>query len=203
MSNSLAMEITESLPTHPIQPLRMHWAYWQGVAFMLLVFLAYERWMAGGGDLTPEQGLRGWVEIILVTLAFLAALLAWGVKPFLNSFRLSTFVCLILFGTLATISALWSPNFILSLGKAGGLVLITLLASAIAYQAACLGLPVAKMILVALILVSVAEISRPPFTSRKHRAGAHLENAAAACTRMNDARDEHSGQQTTTAFYHS
>ena len=136
-------------------PLRSRWVYWQGVFLMLLVFLAYERWLPGGSDLTPQNGIRGWIEIILIALAFLIAISTWGPRPFLNGFSLNTFICLILFGALATVSALWSPNFQLSLGKAGGLVLIILLACAIAFQSARLNLPVEKMTLAALILVGV------------------------------------------------
>lgn len=94
-------------------------------ALVVLVLLAFFRWLPGGDPLNPTTGVRAFVEVGFLGLAILLALFWW---PRRLSFALVKGWWLLLPAFWAGLSTLWSPNPLLTLAKAGELFLVHLLA---------------------------------------------------------------------------
>lgn len=99
---------------------------------ILLIFVAFFRWLPGGDPLDPTTGVRGFIEIGGLGVATILVLLWWPRQFWLS---LSKVWWLLLPAFWAGLSALWSPYPLLTLAKALELALITLLAAAISRTA--------------------------------------------------------------------
>jgi len=91
----------------------------------LLVILAFFRWIPGGSALDPTAGIRGYLELGLLSLAVAIALMWWRKRVFE---ALISGWWLMLPSFWAMLSVLWSPMPLLTLAKAGELFFLNLLA---------------------------------------------------------------------------
>lgn len=127
--------------------------FYQSILLFLLIGLALTRWMPGGNPLNPESGSRAWVEISILLFVFLLMIFFWGPKSVFLGLNSPSLLILLIFGLWALITAFWSPNPVLSIGKAAELILVSIIIASIAFQSSQAGSSFIKSILVAMLLL--------------------------------------------------
>lgn len=142
---------------------RIQWVNKKKVSFLLvtiilIVFLAFSRWIPGGDNLNPTTSNRGYIEIFMSVLALGASLFIWGSVPFFKGIRNSAFISLFILGIWALISSTWSESILLATGKSATFLLMVFIAVAIAYTASQHQIPISKPILVALLVLIFIQI---------------------------------------------
>lgn len=121
--------------------------YKQAFIVLLLTFLAFSRFVPGGDVLSPETGMHGAIEVSLLALTLFLTFVMWGTRPLLSTIRIPVCVITFLFGLWATVSAFWSPNYLLTLGNALGLIIITITTFTISYQVELNGISLERLVL--------------------------------------------------------
>jgi O-antigen ligase len=129
--------------------------YFQSFVILLLTFLAFSRFTPGGDILSPESGSRGVVEIGLFSLALLLMFLLWGKKIQLRELKIPIYIFALLFGVWAIISAFWSQNQMLTLGKAFGFIAITIISCTLAYVTKFYGISLEHLVLDTIIVFNL------------------------------------------------
>lgn len=127
--------------------------FYQSILLFLLIGLALTRWMPGGNPLNPESGSRAWVEISILLFVFMLMIFFWGPKSVFLGLKSPSLLILLTFGLWALFTAFWSPNPVLSIGKAAELILVSIIIATIAYQTAQTGSSFIKSILVAMLFL--------------------------------------------------
>lgn len=125
----------------------------QSILLFALIGLAFSRWMPGGNPLNPESGTRPWVEISILLFVFLLSFFFWGPRSVFWGLKSPSFFILLVFGLWAFFTSFWSPNPILSIGKAAELIIVSIIIASIAYQSSQAGTSFIKSILVAMLLL--------------------------------------------------
>jgi O-antigen ligase len=153
--------------------------FYKAFFILLLTFLAFSRFVPGGNVLAPETGTRGAIEVSLLALTFLLTFGIWGTRPLLAAFKIPVWNFIFLFGLWAAASAIWSPNYWLTLGNAFGLMIITITTFTIIYQVQLNGLSLEKLVfgaiivfLILLLLINFAEkgtLLSIDWSSKRHR----------------------------------
>jgi O-antigen ligase len=126
---------------------------WQCIFILLLIFLACSRWIPGGDPLNPETGIRGWLEVGIITLDFFIMIWLWGINKLSVGLKSFTFVLLILFCFWALLTSIWAPNHLVAIGKAGTLFLIVIISAAIGYQSIKNEIPIVTIVFSAMIIL--------------------------------------------------
>ena len=109
----------------------------------------------GGDPLNPESGSRAWIEIAILSLAFVLMIFMWGPRTALQGFKSPTFVVLLFFGIWALITSAWAQDTVLAVGKSIELIMISFIGVTIAYQTAKSDTSFFKIVLASLIILVI------------------------------------------------
>jgi O-antigen ligase len=124
----------------------------KGIILLFLIYLAISRWLPGSDPLMPETSSRGVLEIVLLVFAVLITVLFFGIDGLLVGFKSPTFVIVFLFSLWAVVTAIWAPSHLLAVGKAGNLLMISLIAAALAKRLTKANISAEKIILPSLVI---------------------------------------------------